>query len=169
MQVVTRAGSRNVAALSPTLPARRGWRLPLGRGHSGIGQSPAPIARRPPPMLQRPRSRGVRLVRRSEPFLMMAVACALIALLATLYLTEDNKAALMTYEINALQNEQSSLLRTQSDLKVQLDQLEALQRIEIEANAQGMVPVQPSATTYIALPPVVDTVAPPPTLARARP
>jgi cell division protein FtsL len=108
-------------------------------------------------------------VRQSEPFLIMAVACALIALLATLYLTEDNKAALMTYEINALQNQQSTLLRTQSDLKVQLDQLEALQRIQAEADAQGMVPVQPSATTYIDLPPVVDTVAPLPTLARAQP
>jgi len=102
---------------------------------------------------------------------MMAVACALIALLATLYLTEDNKAALMTYEINTLQNQQSSLLRTQSDLKVQLDQLEALQRIQTEADAQGMVPVQPSTTTYIDLTPVVDTVAPAPApvLARAQP
>lgn len=99
----------------------------------------------------------------------MAVACALIALLATLYLTEDNKAALMTYQINDLQDQQSALLRTQGDLRLQLEQLESLQRIQAEAAAEGMVPVQPIATTYIELPPAVDTVAPPPALAQARP
>ena len=99
---------------------------------------------------------------------MMAVACVLVALLATLYLTEDNRAALMTYEINALQSQQSTLLRTQGDLKLQLEQIEALQRIQTEAQAQGMVPVQPATTTYIDLPPVVDTVAPSPALARAQ-
>ncbi|HEY8744823.1 MAG TPA: hypothetical protein VIU62_17170, partial [Chloroflexota bacterium] len=135
----------------------------------GDVQAPHSVPRAPATVFPRVHSRRSRLVRQSEPFLIMAVACALIALLATLYLTEDNKAALMTYEINALQNQQSTLLRTQSDLKVQLDQLEALQRIQAEADAQGMVPVQPSATTYIDLPPVVDTVAPLPTLARAQP
>ena len=97
---------------------------------------------------------------------MMAVACVLVALLATLYLTEDNRAALMTYEINALQGQQSALLRSQGDLKLQLEQVEALQRIQAVAQAQGMVPVQPATTTYIDLPPVVDTVAPPPVRAQ---
>lgn len=96
----------------------------------------------------------------------MAVACILIALLATLYLTEDNKAALMTYEINALQSQQSALLRTQGDLRLQLEQVEALQGIQAVAQQQGMIPVQPATTTYIALSPVVDTVAAP--LARAQ-
>jgi hypothetical protein len=99
---------------------------------------------------------------------MMAVACALIALLATLYLTEDNKAALMTYEINTLQNQQSALLRTQGDLRLQLDQLEALQRVQGEANSLGMVAVQPTSTTFIDLPPVVDTVAVPRPIAEAK-
>lgn len=120
--------------------------------------------------LQRPLSHstgGTRLVRRSEPFLMMAVACALIALLATLYLTEDNKAALMTYQINEQQNQESVALRTQGDLKLQLEQLGALQRVQSEAAAQGMVPVLPTSTTYIELSPALDTVAPP--LAQAKP
>lgn len=117
--------------------------------------------------LRRPLPRGTRLVRRSEPFLMMAVACALIALLATLYLTEDNKAALMTYQINEQQNQESVELRTQGDLKLQLEQLEALQRVQSVAAAQGMVPVLPTATTYIELAPVVDTVTPP--VAHAQP
>lgn len=99
---------------------------------------------------------------------MMAGACALIALLATLYLTEDNKAAMMTYNINTLQNQQNSLLRTQGDLRLQLEKLEALQRIQAEADSAGMVPVQPTSTTYIDLPPVVDTVAAPRPIAEAK-
>jgi hypothetical protein len=140
----------------PSAPALRLW--PVG----GSGQATLRI--------QRPRPRGAggtRFVRRSEPFLMMAVACALIALLATLYLTEDNKAALMTYQINEQQNQESLELRTQGDLKLQLEQLEALQRVQTVAAAQGMVPVQPTATTYIELPPAEDTVAPP--AARSQP
>lgn len=146
-------------------PARRPW------PRSGAA-APSPVApaRSPAPPAHRPlRARRVRLIRQSEPFLLMAVACALIALLATLYLTEDNKAALMTYQINDLQDQQSTLLRTQGDLKLQLEQMESLQRIQAEAAAQGMVPVQPTSTTYIDLPPAVDTVAPPPALAQARP
>lgn len=98
----------------------------------------------------------------------MAGACALLALLATLYLTEDNKAALMTYQINTLQNQQNSLLRTQGDLKLQLEQLESLQRIQGEASTLGMVPVQPTTAMYLDLPPVVETVAAPQALAQAQ-
>jgi cell division protein FtsL len=152
----------------PAIPARRLW------PRSGAA-SPPPVAptippRSPAPPRHRPLRAGrVRLIRQSEPFLLMAVACALIALLATLYLTEDNKAALMTYQINDLQDQQSALLRTQGDLKLQLEQLESLQRVQVQAAAQGMVPVQPTTTTYIELPPAVDTVAPPPAPAQARP
>ncbi|MGI8915495.1 MAG: hypothetical protein ACR2JY_17210 [Chloroflexota bacterium] len=127
----------------------------------------APVSS-PRPLRAR-RAKRVRLIRRSEPFLLMAAACALVALLATLYLTEDNKAALMTYQINDLQGQQSTLLRTQGDLKLQLEQLAALQRIQAEVVAQGMVPAPPTATTYIKLSPAVDTVAPPPALARSQP
>jgi hypothetical protein len=146
----------------PVPPSRRLWPFPAARSLPPSTRSLRPAARPP-------RTKRVRLIRQSEPFLLMAVACALIALLATLYLTEDNKAALMTYQINHLQDQQSSLLRTQGDLTLQLEQLEALQRIQAEAVAQGMVPNQPTATTYIELPAAVDTVAPPVALARSQP
>jgi cell division protein FtsL len=146
----------------PAAPVRRPW-------PAADVPSPPPGAQRRATGARPMRARRVRLIRQSEPFLLMAVACALIALLATLYLTEDNKAALMTYQINNLQDQQSTLLRTQGDLKLQLEQMESLQRIQTDAAAQGMVPIQPTTTTYIELAPVVDTVAPPPTLAQARP
>jgi hypothetical protein len=159
-----RGGSLALLSI-PTAPPRRLWPFPApGPRRPSTDLPPASRTQHSP----RTRPRRVRLIRQSEPFLLMAVACALVALLATLYLTEDNKAALMTYQINNLQNQQSALLRTQGDMKLQLEQLEALQRVQTEAVAQGMVPIQPTTTTYIELPPVVDTVAPP-ALAQAQP
>lgn len=113
------------------------------------------------------RSRPTRLARRSEPFLLLAGASALIALLATLYLTEANKAALMTYQINETQRQQAALLQTQGDLNLQLHEVESLQRIQTQAQALGMTPVNPNAVVYVNLPPVIVTVAPSAPLAQA--
>ncbi len=159
-----RKGQTLLAVLAA--PTRRLAPTPAAATHSLRPRPPRPITTSERPRAQR--ARRARLVRQTEPFLMMAVACALIALLATLYLTEDNKAALMTYQINTLQNQQSALLRTQGDLRLQLDQLEALQRVQGEANSLGMVAVQPTSTTFIDLPPVVDTVAAPRPIAEAK-
>lgn len=154
-------GLKGVGGLRRLLPRTAG---PLPEMQPGSGRTLIPRPVRPPA----PSARRARLARRSEPFLLMAGACALLALLATLYLTEDNKAALMTYQINTLQNQQNSLLRTQGDLKLQLEQLESLQRIQGEASTLGMVPVQPTTAMYLDLPPVVETVAAPQALAQAQ-
>ncbi len=88
----------------------------------------------------------------------MAGASALIGLLATLYLTEANKAAVMTYEINNLQYQQTSLSREEGDLKLQVSELQSLSRIQADAAAEGMVPVDPSTMLYLDIPPTVNTV-----------
>ena len=104
------------------------------------------------------RRRAEPLMRRSEPFLLMVGAAALIALLATLYLTEVNKAAQMTYEINDLQRQASGLERDQGDLQLKVSQLESLQRIQTDAAGMGMVPVNAANVLYLNVPAPVDTV-----------
>ena len=132
---------------------------PRPRERSEHAPSPEhPLARAP----RRPRGAA-----RAEPFLLMAGASALIALLGTLYLTEANKAAMMTYQINQLQGQQTLLQRDQGDLKLQLDQLQSLQRIQADAAGLGMVPVAPTGVVYLDLPPAVDTVVADPPAARA--
>src|SRR3954471_16935447 len=78
----------------------------------------------------------------SNTITLIVLAC----LLGLLYLTQVTKTNAFGYQINALQQKQSSLKSEHDDLEVSSARLQSLNRVQNSAVAKNMVPVAPSAT-----------------------
>jgi cell division protein FtsL len=78
----------------------------------------------------------------SNTITLIVLAC----LLGLLYLTQVTKTNAYGFQINNLQQTQSSLENQYQNLQVASAQLQSLNRVENSAVAKGLVPVTPSAT-----------------------
>jgi uncharacterized membrane protein len=78
----------------------------------------------------------------SNTITLIVLAC----LLGLLYLTQVTKTNAYGYQINALQQKQSSLKSQYDDLQVSSARLQSLSRVSGSAVAKNLVSVAPSAT-----------------------
>jgi len=78
----------------------------------------------------------------SNTITLIVLAC----LLGLLYLTQVTKTNAFGYQINALQQQQSSLNSQHSDLENTSARLQSLSRVQGSAVAKSLVPVAPTAT-----------------------
>lgn len=76
----------------------------------------------------------------SNTIVLIVLAC----LLGLLYLTQVTKTNAYGYQINKLQNEQSSLQQQHEDLSVASAREQSLERVASSAQAQAMTPATPS-------------------------
>jgi hypothetical protein len=78
----------------------------------------------------------------SNTITLIVLAC----LLGLLYLTQVTKTNAFGYQINALQQQRSSLNSQHNDLENDSARLQSLSRVQGSAVAKNLVPVAPSAT-----------------------
>jgi len=78
----------------------------------------------------------------STTITLIVLAC----LLGLLYLTQVTKTNAYGYQINALQEQQTSLNSQHNDLEVDSARLQSLSRVQGSAVAKSLVPVAPAAT-----------------------
>lgn len=78
----------------------------------------------------------------SNTITLIVLAC----LLGLLYLTQVTKTNAYGYQINSLQEKQTSLKNEHDDLEVSSARLQSLSRVGDSAAAKSMVSVAPSAT-----------------------
>ncbi len=78
----------------------------------------------------------------SNTIVLIVLAC----LLGLLYLTQVTKTNAYGYQINSLQQTQSSLKSQHDDLEVASARLQSLSRVQNSAVAKSLVSVAPSAT-----------------------
>ena len=78
----------------------------------------------------------------SNTIVLIVLAC----LLGLLYLTQVTKTNAYGYQINALQEKQTSLQSEHADLEVTSARLQSLSRVQNSDVAKGMVSVAPTAT-----------------------
>lgn len=78
----------------------------------------------------------------SNTIILIVLAC----LLGLLYLTQVTKTNAYGYQINGLQQEQTSLKNQHDDLEISSARLQSLDRVSNSSVAKGMVSVAPSAT-----------------------
>lgn len=78
----------------------------------------------------------------SNTIILIVLAC----LLGLLYLTQVTKTNAYGYQINTLQQKQSSLRTQHDDLEVASARLQSLQRVKDSQAAKNLVSVAPSAT-----------------------
>ena len=78
----------------------------------------------------------------SNTITLIVLAC----LLGLLYLTQVTKTNAYGYQINALQQQQTSLNSQHSDLENESARLQSLSRVQGSAVAKSLVPVAPAAT-----------------------
>jgi hypothetical protein len=78
----------------------------------------------------------------SNSIILIVLAC----LLGLLYLTQVTKTNAYGYQINGLQQTQTSLKNQNADLQVASARLQSLSRIQNSAEAKALVPVAPSDT-----------------------
>jgi type VI protein secretion system component VasK len=102
---------------------------------------------------------ALRMRRRLSPWLQQAqpvawvlMACLIVGCMAILYLSTQTQSAAIKYNINSLNDDETALLQQESDLRLQADQLESLQRIHTDAAKLGLTPVKPGEVTYLSVP-----------------
>ena len=78
----------------------------------------------------------------SNTITLIVLAC----LLGLLYLTQVTKTNAYGYQINGLQQTQTSLKNQHDDLEVNSARLQSLSRVQNSAVAKNMVPVTPAST-----------------------
>lgn len=78
----------------------------------------------------------------SNSIILIVLAC----LLGLLYLTQVTKTNAYGYQINGLQQHQTSLKTQNADLQVASARLQSLARVQNSAEAKALVPVAPSDT-----------------------
>lgn len=78
----------------------------------------------------------------SNTIILIVLAC----LLGLLYLTQVTKTNAYGYQINGLQEQQTSLKSEHDDLEVASARLQSLDRTQNSAEAKGLVSVAPSDT-----------------------
>ena len=78
----------------------------------------------------------------SNTIILIVLAC----LLGLLYLTQVTKTNAYGYQINSLQQKQSSLRTEHDDLEVASARLQSLQRVKDSDTAKNLVSVAPSST-----------------------
>ena len=78
----------------------------------------------------------------SNTIMLLILAC----LLGLLYLTQVTKTNALSYKINDLKQQQSSLKTEHDDLEVNAARLQSLSRVKTSVAAKALTPLTPSAT-----------------------
>ena len=78
----------------------------------------------------------------SNTIILVVLAC----LLGCVYLTQVTKTNAYGYELNGLQEKQTSLEQEQTDLQLASARLQSVDRVQNSDAAKALVPVAPTAT-----------------------
>jgi cell division protein FtsL len=106
--------------------------------------------------------------KQTQSVAMLAVILFIMAILGGLYLAVASRAGTAGRDLQALEQHQDDLIRSNDELRAELAELRSVTRLQERARALGFNPVAPDAVEYLVVKNYPNTVAPtPPTPAQA--